>query len=176
MDARLQTAVSEGLVNSIISVHKFEDLMVPKFCWLLFLLHVSYRITPRSTAALPRKQIFVRQSVRPNFIKYLEKHVWCSSFYLGLQDFKPEVLCCNNLLGLALELIKHEEVISAFNLNLYLNLRHGRPITSLSYFEYSFSNSLPQQSANPGASLGQNKDHCPLLWTLFMNKSGIQRA
>jgi hypothetical protein len=41
IDARLQTAVSVGLVYSIISVHKFEDLIVPKFCWLLFLLHVS---------------------------------------------------------------------------------------------------------------------------------------
>jgi hypothetical protein len=43
IDARLQTAVSSGLVNSIISVHKFEDLIVPRFCWLLFLLHVSCR-------------------------------------------------------------------------------------------------------------------------------------
>jgi hypothetical protein len=43
IDARLQTAVSVGLVYSIISVHKFEDLIVPRFCWLLFLLHVSCR-------------------------------------------------------------------------------------------------------------------------------------
>ena len=31
-DARLQTAISSGAVYSIISVHKFEDLIVPKFC------------------------------------------------------------------------------------------------------------------------------------------------
>ena len=43
IDARLQTAVSVGLVYSIISVHKFDDLIVPRFCWLLFLLHVSCR-------------------------------------------------------------------------------------------------------------------------------------
>jgi len=41
MDARLHTAVSVGLEYSITSVHKFEDLIVPKFCWLLFLLQVS---------------------------------------------------------------------------------------------------------------------------------------
>jgi len=43
IDARLHTAVSVGLVYSIISVHKFEDLMVPRFCWLLFLLQVSWK-------------------------------------------------------------------------------------------------------------------------------------
>lgn len=42
MDAKLQTAVSVGLVNSIISVQRFEDLMVPRFCWLLFLLQESW--------------------------------------------------------------------------------------------------------------------------------------
>ena len=31
MDARLQTAVSSGEEYSMISVHKFEDLIVPKF-------------------------------------------------------------------------------------------------------------------------------------------------
>ena len=34
MDARLQTAVSSGEEYSTISVHKFEDLIVPKFFWL----------------------------------------------------------------------------------------------------------------------------------------------
>lgn len=42
IEARLQTAVSVGLVYSIISVHKLEDLIVPRFCWLLFLLQESY--------------------------------------------------------------------------------------------------------------------------------------
>ena len=32
IDARLHTAVSVGLVYSIISVHKLEDFMVPRFC------------------------------------------------------------------------------------------------------------------------------------------------
>lgn len=41
IDARLHTAVSVGLVYSIISVHKLEDLIVPRFCWLLFLLQES---------------------------------------------------------------------------------------------------------------------------------------
>ena len=31
MEAKLQTATSSGDVNSKISVHKFEDRMVPKF-------------------------------------------------------------------------------------------------------------------------------------------------
>lgn len=44
IDARLHTAVSVGLVYSIISVHKFDDLIVPRFCWLLFLLQVSYNV------------------------------------------------------------------------------------------------------------------------------------
>lgn len=33
MDARLQTAVSSGEEYSTISVHKLEDLIVPKFFW-----------------------------------------------------------------------------------------------------------------------------------------------
>jgi hypothetical protein len=33
MDARLQTAASSGEVYSTISVHKLEDLIVPKFFW-----------------------------------------------------------------------------------------------------------------------------------------------
>jgi hypothetical protein len=32
IEARLQTAVSSGLVYSTISVHRFDDLIVPKFC------------------------------------------------------------------------------------------------------------------------------------------------
>jgi len=55
-------------------------------------------------------------------------------------------------------------------------LKIGERFTSLSYFVYNFSNSSPQQSANPGASLGQNNDHCPLVWTLSIKRSGIQRA
>ena len=41
IDARLQTAISSLEVYSIISVHKFEDLMVPKFFWLDFLFAAS---------------------------------------------------------------------------------------------------------------------------------------
>jgi hypothetical protein len=48
IEARLQTAVSVGLVYSIISVHKFEDFMVPRFCWLLFLLQVSWKKPKRN--------------------------------------------------------------------------------------------------------------------------------
>ena len=33
-EARLQTAISSGAVYSIISVHRLEDLIVPRFCWL----------------------------------------------------------------------------------------------------------------------------------------------
>nr|GME00666.1 hypothetical protein BpHYR1_023803 [Ipomoea batatas] len=40
IEARLQNTVSVGLVHSIISVHKLEDLIVPRFCWLVFLLQV----------------------------------------------------------------------------------------------------------------------------------------
>lgn len=32
IEARLHTAVSVGLVYSMISVHKLEDFMVPRFC------------------------------------------------------------------------------------------------------------------------------------------------
>ena len=41
MDARLHTAVSSGDVYSMISVHRLEHLMVPRFCWLDLRLHVS---------------------------------------------------------------------------------------------------------------------------------------
>ena len=40
-EARLQTAVSSGEVNSMISVHRLLHLMVPRFCWLDLRLHVS---------------------------------------------------------------------------------------------------------------------------------------
>ena len=33
-DARLQTAVSSGEEYSMISVHRFDDLIVPRFFWL----------------------------------------------------------------------------------------------------------------------------------------------
>lgn len=33
-EAKLQTATSSGAEYSMISVHKLEDLIVPKFCWL----------------------------------------------------------------------------------------------------------------------------------------------
>ena len=33
-DARLHTATSSGEVNSTISVHRLEQRMVPRFCWL----------------------------------------------------------------------------------------------------------------------------------------------
>mmetsp|Transcript_39604 Transcript_39604/g.88625 ORF Transcript_39604/g.88625 Transcript_39604/m.88625 type:complete len:212 (+) Transcript_39604:1118-1753(+) len=40
-EARLQTAASEAEVNCTISVHRFEHVMVPRFCWLDLLLHAS---------------------------------------------------------------------------------------------------------------------------------------
>ena len=36
MEARLQTATSSGAVYSIISVHKLDDFIVPKFFDLIF--------------------------------------------------------------------------------------------------------------------------------------------
>jgi hypothetical protein len=36
IDARLHTAVSSGLVNSMISVQRLDDLIVPRFCWFDF--------------------------------------------------------------------------------------------------------------------------------------------
>ena len=44
---------------------------------------------------------------------------------------------------------------------------------SLSYLEYSSSNSSPQQSASPGHSLGQKSDQSPFCSTLFMKRSGV---
>ena len=41
MEARLHTAVSSGLVYSMISVHRLLLLMVPRFCWLDLRLHES---------------------------------------------------------------------------------------------------------------------------------------
>ncbi len=40
-EARLHTATSSGAVYSTISVHRLEQLMVPRFCWLLLRLHAS---------------------------------------------------------------------------------------------------------------------------------------
>jgi hypothetical protein len=36
MEARLQTAVSSGAEYSMISVQRFEDLIVPRFFWFDF--------------------------------------------------------------------------------------------------------------------------------------------
>ena len=36
IDARLQTATSSGDVYSMISVHRFEQRIVPRFCWFDF--------------------------------------------------------------------------------------------------------------------------------------------
>lgn len=57
MDAKLQTAVSVGLENSIISVQRFEDLMVPRFCWLLFLLQESWRGQKKKKIKKPKQNI-----------------------------------------------------------------------------------------------------------------------
>src|SRR4051794_34332804 len=40
-EARLHTATSSGDVYSTISVQRLEQRMVPRFCWLDFLLHAS---------------------------------------------------------------------------------------------------------------------------------------
>ena len=45
IDAKLQTAVSPGEVNSMISVQRLLDLMVPKFCWFDLALHASLKST-----------------------------------------------------------------------------------------------------------------------------------
>lgn len=42
-DAKLQTATSSGAVYSTISVHRLEDFMVPRFCWLDFALQASLK-------------------------------------------------------------------------------------------------------------------------------------
>ena len=36
MEAKLQTATSSGAEYSMISVHRLDDLIVPRFCWLDF--------------------------------------------------------------------------------------------------------------------------------------------
>jgi hypothetical protein len=82
MDAKLQTAVSVGLENSIISVQRFEDLMVPRFCWLLFLLQESWRGQKKKESRnqskiLSNNEMFV-------FVMHLEKHKRSSSFDLGM--------------------------------------------------------------------------------------------
>uniref|UniRef100_A0A2M4B5G7 Putative secreted protein n=1 Tax=Anopheles triannulatus TaxID=58253 RepID=A0A2M4B5G7_9DIPT len=41
IEARLQTAISSFEEYSTISVHRFEHLIVPTFCWLLLRLHAS---------------------------------------------------------------------------------------------------------------------------------------
>jgi hypothetical protein len=43
IEAKLQTATSSLEVNSIISVQRLLDLMVPKCCWLDFLLQWSLK-------------------------------------------------------------------------------------------------------------------------------------
>ena len=105
---------------------------------------------------------------------YLVKHIWCTSFYPCLQNFKPEGLCWNNFLCLALK--PESKVTKVVPISIYYIQQQNFQLTSLSYFLYKFSNSSPQQSANPGASLGQNNDHSPLFWTLCMNRSGTHNA
>lgn len=52
-------------------------------------------------------------------------------------------------------------------------VRRARP--SRSYLVYSSSNPSPQQSASPGASLGQKSDQSSLASTRFMNRSFTHR-
>ena len=39
----MQCCTSSGAVYSTISVHRFEDRMVPRFCWLDFALQASLK-------------------------------------------------------------------------------------------------------------------------------------
>ena len=56
IDARLQTATSSGEVNSMISVHRLEQRIVPRFCWLDLRLAESLylRSAERSPTATQR--------------------------------------------------------------------------------------------------------------------------
>ncbi len=78
-EAKLQTAVSSGLVNSTISVQRFEDFIVPKFCWLLFLLHASWCQSPNSIIMMSRIECFI---IKKKMMGRNEKWPWiiCKDF------------------------------------------------------------------------------------------------
>lgn len=111
IDARLHTAVSVGLVYSMISVHKLDDFMVPRFCWLLFLLHESYNVRVSKFGVRTSDYKAITLSYRMMTVTYLEKHVWCSCFYLGCQYFIPKLLRLDNLFGLSLKIWTNITVI-----------------------------------------------------------------
>ena len=117
--AKLQTAVSSGEENSIISVHRLELLMVPRLDWLDFLLQASL-----------------------NSIYGVPVSIWAS------------------------KIANHSYCARTFFINL----------PSRTYFSYSSSNSCPQTSLIPGASLGQKRCQSLSCSTFFMKRSGTQRA
>jgi hypothetical protein len=73
IDARLHTAVSVGLVYSIISVHRFDDLIVPRFCWLLFLLQASYIFKKQNKYLYARIKKIRNSHQKETWIKFKKK-------------------------------------------------------------------------------------------------------
>src|ERR1700744_5665791 len=100
-EARLQTATSSAEVYSIISVHRFELLMVPKFCWFDLPLAVSlysrYGVpvsTCASSTANHKSCAFTVLRARPS----LSYCVYKASNSAPKQSARPGASCGQNRL------------------------------------------------------------------------------
>ena len=101
MEARLQTATSSGDVYSIISVHRLEHLMVPRFFWLLLILHASCRRAWLSCSAR-----YEELNEGTDLIEY----VGIASLGLGVDDGLPELSRLEDSTRLARRLVHRIEL------------------------------------------------------------------
>lgn len=106
-EAKLQTATSSGAEYSIISVHKLEDLMVPKFCWLDFAKGGEVSIEP---IEIPDKS--------PTIRSVLVEHKGTSGLDLGVQDSEPKLLCLDDLSELAFPFVLFVKIVESLAMHI----------------------------------------------------------
>src|ERR1051325_10669661 len=87
MDARLHTAISSAEVYSRISVQRLDDLMVPRFCWLLLRLQASlYNMYGLPVSICDSRTLFQRS--RASMV--LRPRPSASYFSYSASNFSPQ--------------------------------------------------------------------------------------
>ena len=102
MSSYRQTNHSSGAEYSIISVHKFEDLIVPRFFWFDF---SADKVDEMSTGIEYR----VNEKERLTVGSILVEHERVTSLDLSFEDRVPELLSRHRLLGASFLLVLVEE-------------------------------------------------------------------
>ena len=104
-EPRLHTAVSVSLVTSMISVHRFDDLMVPRFCWLDFPVTRIRTIDVYDWAELTVGCVLVQ-------------HERSTSLDLGLENSVPQLLRLDGLPGATFAFVLLVESLELFSPHL----------------------------------------------------------